>query len=405
MLVNKKNDMTPYDMARRPAKQYPFLLPVMWLGSFVMTLRFNLKIDKSGLKGIKPPYIVLATHQGFSDYYIAPLAMFPRRAMFVSDMEGFAGFGNWLYRGFGCIPKRRYVNSMSVVKNIKYGLSQGQAVFVYPESRHSNVGTTSYIPKNMGKFAKSMNVPLVILSCNGSYLANPFWDEEHTRNSKIRAKMELICTKEELNSISADELQTIIEQKLNYDEYRYQKENNILIKDKNRAVGLHKALYQCKNCNTLFNMTSYESFIKCNKCNNVWELSEDGSLIDKKTSNEIHIPDYYEWQRSEAIKNLPVNPITYKVRIEALPNEFGFINMGEGELEFNLDEFILKFKDKELHFPHKIRESVQTEYNYRGKGSCIVLSTSDCCYYIYSDDLKFQPTYLQFLGEYLYSKK
>ena len=48
---------------------------------------------------MKPPYLVLSTHQGFSDYYIAPLALFPHRANYVSDMEGFAAFErDWLYR-------------------------------------------------------------------------------------------------------------------------------------------------------------------------------------------------------------------------------------------------------------------------------------------------------------------
>lgn len=58
-----------------------------------------------------------------------------------------------------------------------------------------------------------------------------------------------------------------------------------------------------------------------------------------------------------------------------------------------------------LHFRHKIRESVQTEYNYRNKGKCIVLSTTSCCYYLYSDDQSFEPTELQFIGEKLYEKE
>ena len=35
-----------------------------------------------------------------------------------------------------------------------------------------------------------------------------------------------------------------------YDDYRYQKENGILIKEKYRAEGLHKVLYQCPHCMT-----------------------------------------------------------------------------------------------------------------------------------------------------------
>lgn len=404
MLVNKKRNMTPYDMARRPAKQYPILMPLLWAGSWVMTRQFGLKVDKSGLKGIKPPYLVIATHQGFSDYYIAPLAMFPRRAMYVSDMEGYAAFGNWLYRGLGCIPKRRFVADISVIRNIKYGLKKGQAVFVYPESRHSNVGTTAYISSEMARLCKMLKVPVVTLTANGSYLANPFWDEEHTRRVPMRAKMELLCDAERLATIDQQELQDLIENKLQYDEYRYQQDNNILIKDAKRAEGLHKALYKCRCCGVSNLMTSSGSSIKCGGCGTKWELTEDGWLVDDKTNSKTHIPDWYEWQRGYEIDNIDGLSEKYEVRVEALPNEYGFVDLGNGMLELDANEFVLTIDGKRMSFPHWIRESVQTEYNYRGKGMAIVLSTADCCYYIYSDDKRFQPTRLQFIGEYLYQQ-
>lgn len=429
MLVNKKGDMTPYDMARKPAKQYPVLLPLIWGGAWALTRQFQLKIDRIGMDGIKPPYLVFATHQGFSDYYIGPLALFPHRAMYVSDMEGFAGFGNWLYRGLGCIPKRRYVSDVSVVKNIQYGLSKGQSVVIYPESRHSNVGTTAYIPKNLGKLAKMMKVPVVVLSAKGSYLANPFWDEEHTRKVPMEAQLQCICRAEKLQEISAKELQTRIEKHLQYDEYRYQQEKGFLVKEPNRGEGLHKALYQCISCKKEFGMQSEGSTLSCTCCGSSWKLSQDGWLVAEKDASKIHIPDWYEWQRTQAIRMLEerekvkVSQVseeqrvvkdtqlseewqeTYSIRVEALPNQYGFVDMGEGELVLNREEFLLRVGKQEWHFPHKNRESVQTEYNYRGKGMCIVLSTKDCCYYLYSQEEHFQPTRFQMIGEYLYQEQ
>ena len=118
MLHNKKKNWKPFDMNKKPVKQYPFLVPFIWGASWLMTRRFRLKIEKENMEHIRPPYLVLSTHQGFSDYYIAPLALFPHRANYVSDIEGFAAFGEWLYRGIGCIGKRRYVSDVAVVKNI-----------------------------------------------------------------------------------------------------------------------------------------------------------------------------------------------------------------------------------------------------------------------------------------------
>jgi len=97
MLNNKKKDMTPYDMSEKPCRQNIFLLLLIWLGSYIATRRSYLKIDRTGINGLKPPYIVLSWHQGFMDYYISPLALFPHRANYISDVEGFAAYGKLLY--------------------------------------------------------------------------------------------------------------------------------------------------------------------------------------------------------------------------------------------------------------------------------------------------------------------
>lgn len=436
MLINKKKDMTPFDMKQKPSKQYFFLLPIMWLGSFILTRQFNLKIEKKNMDKIKPPYLVIATHQGFSDYYIGPLALFPRRAIYVSDMEGFAAFGKWLYRGLGCIGKRRYVADINVMNNIKYAIDNGQSVVLYPESRHSNVGTTAYIPKNIGRLVKTFGIPLVVLSAKGSYLANPFWDEENTRKVPMKAFLECVYTAEKVKNLSADDIQNEVEKRLFYDEYYYQHKNNILIKDKNRAAGLHKALYQCVKCASKYSMKSHDIYIECENCNSKWQLTEDGWLEPEfdtsnqsleyetnisftrltendKSKKSIHIPDWYEWCRKQVIDEIEekgINEKVFSVKVEALPNEYGFVELGEGKLILKEEGFELQYKnvngiDDKLFFPHKIRESVQTEYNYRGKGMCIVLSTKECCYYLYSNDKDFQVTELQFIGEYLYLKQ
>ncbi|MBQ4282761.1 MAG: 1-acyl-sn-glycerol-3-phosphate acyltransferase [Lachnospira sp.] len=413
MLNNKKKDMTPFDMKREPMTQKWYLMPLVWGGSWIMTRQFKLKIIKKNMQGLKLPFLVVSTHQGFADYYITPLALFPHRANYVSDMEGFAAFGEWLYRAIGCIGKRRYVSDGLVVKNIKRALDKGQPVVVYPESRHSNVGATAYIPPNIGKLVKMMKVPLVILSVHGSYLANPFWDEEHTRKITIEALIECVYSAEEVAKLSAEAIQRTVEERLQYDEYRWQQENNILITEANRAEGLHKALYQCRRCGTEFSMKTYGDSLRCEKCNAKWELTSSGWLelqesgVAQKgegddTSLRVHIPDWYEWQRTNVIREIEAGNYgeEFKVRVEALPNAKGFVSLGEGKLLHNKEGFYLEIQGETMYFDHTSRESVQTEYNYRGRGACIVLSIKDCCYYTYSDDERFNPTKIQFAGEY-----
>ena len=296
MLNNRKKDMTPFPMEKAPVKQYPFLLPVIWGGSWLMTRQFSLKITRR-LRGVRPPWLVVSTHQGFSDYYIAPLALFPHRANYVSDMEGFAAFGEWLYRGIGCIGKRRYVPDYTVVKNMKKAVANRQSVVVFPESRHSNAGVTVRIPSNMGKLAKLMGIPVVTLTVHGSYLANPFWDEEHTRKTPMEAKLECVYTREELDGAGEDEIQKRIEEALSYDEYAWQWEKRIRITAPGRAEGLHKPLYRCRACQKSFEMESEGARLFCKACGAEWEMDEYGRLIREKEC--LRIPAWYEWEREE----------------------------------------------------------------------------------------------------------
>ena len=190
---------------------------------------------------------------------------------------------------------------------------------------------------------------------------------------------------------------------MRYDEYKWQWEEKIAITYPRRAEGLHMALYQCRSCGEAFYMKSKGSSLFCEACGSGWEMDEYGRLVGEKKKITA-IPDWYEWQRGEVEKEIRNG--TYRcefaVRVEALPNAKGFIPMGEGRLVQEESGFTLSVQNRELFFDHRSRESVQTEYNYRDRGPCIVLSDKDCCYYIYSDDPEFCPTKIQFAGEYYY---
>lgn len=419
-LVNKSKDMTAFNMKEKPVRQF---LPIAWLlwgASYIMTAR-RLRIEKIGMENVKPPFLVISTHQGFSDYYIAPRALFPMRANYVSDMEGFAAYGKWLYKHGGCIGKRRYVPDASVIKNIKYALSTlKQPVVIFPESRHSDIGITSTLPSNLGRLVKYFGVPLVILSMHGSYLANPFWDEKNARKVKMSARLEKVYSADDIRLLPAEEIQKTIEQKLAYDEYKWQIENKIKIPYKKRAEGLHLPLYKCIKCEEEGLMTSSGSHLTCTACGSVWEMTEYGQLEDQSTLDKLHIPDWYRRERTKVLEEINQNMykgIDIPVTVEALPNEKGFVNLGSGRLKHDIYGYILSIDDTQneavkslpdafpLHFPSRNMPSLQTEYNYRKKGKCIVLSTKDCCYYIYSESPDFIVTKLEFATEILSDNK
>lgn len=411
-LVNKKRDMTPFDMQQAPCRQSPLLLPLIWAASWLQTKPLGLKIRKDKMKGFKPPYLLISAHQGFSDYAIAPLALFPHRAAYISDIEGFAAYGKALYRGIGCIAKRRFTPDYAVIRQIKKVLFENRDILVlFPEARHSDIGTNAEISSSVARLIRCLGVPVATLAIHGSYLTNPFWDETHTRKAKLEAEIAPCFTPEETQTLSEEEIMAKINRRLAYDEYAWQKANRIRIAEKKRAEGLHLPLYQCPVCKKEYQMASAGSEIFCRACGERWTLGEYGELEGKNFS---HPPDWYEWQRRNTEEEAQKGEYQFssKVAIEALPNEKGFLPLGTGRLTHTEQGFLLegttpltRKNETCLFFPTRRLESIQTEYDYRKKGPCVVLSTRDCCYYLYPADQACSVTKIRFAAEYFYRKQ
>ena len=78
--------------------------------------------------------------------------------------------------------------------------------------------------------------------------------------------------------MTVEEINEVIQKEMEYNEYDYQKENNILIKKKTRAEGLNKILYQCPHCKKEGKMYSKGHELYCEECGKRWNFNEDGTL-------------------------------------------------------------------------------------------------------------------------------
>ena len=165
----KKIDTTPFDTKRIPPKQNLFFMPFIWLACWIITKKSGLKIEKVNMKGLKPPFLVLGTHHSFTDFYVTPLALMPYRANYVSELEGFEAFGEWLYRQAGCLGTRKFISDIDLVRNIKRCMQRKGILVLYPEARYANVGTASKLPTSLDKMIKLLDVPVVVLNMHGNY--------------------------------------------------------------------------------------------------------------------------------------------------------------------------------------------------------------------------------------------
>ncbi|MCL1917036.1 MAG: 1-acyl-sn-glycerol-3-phosphate acyltransferase [Peptococcaceae bacterium] len=413
----------PFDSLKIPPKQNLFAIPFLWLYCWIVTRKGRLKIHKVRMKGLKPPFLVLATHHSFTDFYVTPLTLFPHRANYVSELEGFELFGEWVYRQVGCLGTRRFISDFALVKNIKKVIDRKGILVLYPEARYANVGTNSKLPDSVGKLAKMLKVPVVVLNMRGNYLQSPLWNLKIRREARMEATITQAYTAEELAGAPLADVQKNLQALLTYDEYAWQYEQKLAITYSKRAEGIEIALYMCPVCTSEFKMRTKNANLFCAHCGSQWHMTQYGKMELVKTSADYralnrgvdfsHIPNWYEWERFQVEQEIEAGHyrLTQKVHIEALPNAVNFIDLGNGILTHDESGFSLTFteygekEEKTLVFACESMNSIHTEYDYRRNGQCVVLSTQDNSYFLFPKEHGFNTTKIQFATEYLYERK
>jgi transcription elongation factor Elf1 len=224
--------------------------------------------------------------------------------------------------------------------------------------------------------------------------------------------MNLLLTKEETQKLPVEEINTRITKAFKYDEYTWQKEKKVRVKDAARAEGLHKVLYQCPACKTEYKMATSKATLRCESCGKTWEMSEYGELRALSGETEFsHIPDWYEWERANVRQEVAEGTYSQDVemRIESLPNAKGFVVFSEaGNLTHNMEGFNLTGaydgESFDLTWAATTMHSCHIEYNYMGRGDCIDLNTTDDTFYLFPKGDNFAVTKIALATEELYNQ-
>lgn len=407
-----KDNFERFDMVKKPIKCKWYLKPIAWAISLPSTFIHHCHIEKINMEGIKPPYLLLGNHNAFYDMKVSLRATFPHIGNYVVAIDGFIG-REQLLRNIGCICKRKFTNDILLVKHLMHVVKNKGIAVLYPEARYSLCGTTAPLPSSLGKLCKLLKVPVVTIMCNGHHINHPFWNTRNERKVKpTNATMKLLLTPEDIQNLSSDEINSLLVKEFQYDDYQWQKDNNIVVDDKNRAVGLEKILYQCPHCKTEYKMISLGNTLSCKACNKTWEMTELGNLKASKGDTEFsHIPDWYEWERDnirEEIKSGSYSSGELNVSVESLPNAKAFIKLGEGIMTHDMNGFKVQIKDKdgevhEMIKPVETMYSCHVEYEYLFKhGDCVDLNTLQDTWYVYPKDKDFSVTKMAIATEELY---
>ncbi|MBO4229460.1 MAG: 1-acyl-sn-glycerol-3-phosphate acyltransferase [Clostridia bacterium] len=407
-----EDSIVRFDMKKPPRKCMWFLKPVAWLLCIPGVIAHRTKIEKIGIKGLKPPYLLLGNHNAFFDMKVSGWATFPKFGNYVVAIDGFIG-REWLLRSIGCICKRKFTNDLYLIKHLRRVIDQKGIAVIYPEARYSLCGTTAPLPGGLGRLCKMLNVPVVTLICHGHHINHPFWNTRRERGVKpTEATMELLLRPEDLQKMSEAEINRLLVKQFQYDDFQWQKDRGIRVADPNRAQGLEKILYQCPCCRTEYRMRSEGVELFCDACGKRWRMSELGELSAENGETEFsHIPDWYEWERDNVRHE--VESGTYStgllpVHVKSLPNAKRFIDLGHGTMIHDENGFTVRV-ERENGQTQEMRKTVPSlyschiEYEYLFRyGDCVDLNTLDDTWYVFPEEVPFSVTKMALATEELY---
>ena len=390
--VNYKNPKK-YKTAKYPIRQPIYLTWLIQMLSKMMLIGKEHKVEKFNMEGLKPPYLLLSNHMSFVDFELVSLGTYPHRVNNVVNIDGFY-MRAWLLEWIGAICTRKFTTDLHLVRSIRKVLDRGDVLCMYPEARYSPCGTTSYLPESLGMLVKKCKVPVVAVVHHGNYLHSPFWNFRKKRKVSLYTTFTKIWDPEDLEKLSVEEINEGLKQALTYDDYKYQKENGILITEPYRAEGLNKILYQCPSCKTEHKMESEGAELFCTECGKRWYLNEDGTLKALEGETEFsHIPDWFEWERSEVRAEIERGEYKFEddVEVYSLPRCYKYEPLGFGKLTHDPEEgFILTghYRDKDYRIQRTPLQtnSLHVEYDFlRIKPFDLVdISTENDSFYCYT---------------------
>ena len=351
----------PY-VRRKPWKQLPLLRYIIKWYSTVDLMRVGFKANRIGMEklGKDEPCLILMNHSCFTDMEIVGKLFGDRRYSIVCTRDAMVG-KNWLMRLLGCITTTKYITDLPLVQDMVYAVRKlNSSVVMYPEAMYSFDGTATVLPDSLPKCLKLLNVPVIMVRTHGAFLRDPLYNGLQLRKTKITADVEYLLSPEEIKAKSANELKEILDTAFTFDDFRYQQENKIRIKEKFRADGLERVLYKCPNCQTEGKMVGKGIHLTCEHCQKTYELTEYGFLKALNGETEIdHVPDWYLWERESVRKELEEGTYLFEedVAIYMMVDAKCLYKVGDGHLRHSKDGFHLTGCDGKLDYSQKAESS------------------------------------------------
>lgn len=311
---------------------------------------FNRSVDLKKYK--KKQFILIGNHASRADYVYASLAVGPtiplnfvlaRNEFYRSHLQGIVNLVN-------CIPKKNFVPDTLTIRAITSVIKNGGNLCFFPEGMSSVSGAQQPVALGTGKMLKHYKLPVLCIKIKGGYLTNVKFNL-FERPGKTEVELFELFSPEELENLTAEEIQSKVDEVLYNDDYEWNLGNNYKYKSSNIAQNIHQLLFKCPVCGKEYSITDYDGKIACINCglsvgiDNTYKFILPPNMFLPATPAK-----WYEWER-RIIRKEVLSPdflLSEKVALGVLPEDCYLKNQAtstpSGEGVLTLDKSGLKFK-------------------------------------------------------------
>jgi len=318
-------------VGRPPAAVY---YPVYALGSLFFRLKYNIHVDRSGIKGTSGPAIVLAPHVSNKDHILTAMGVYPRRPTFVLSEHFMTGGLRGILTFMRTISKKMFCADTKAVMRIIRAVREGNTVILFPEGRLTWYGRSLEITDGTAELVKQLGVDLLCVTSNGAGRTLPKW-AKYGRRGRIEIKSEVMLTAEQVKSMTVPEIEAVIRAGIKHDEELQLPD--VRFRTKDTTAGADGIIWVCPNCRdaSAKSIIAGKGHIGCSCCGLDVTVDEYGKLTGMPEEYGIRsIADWYEYCASTVDIS---KPLVMPVSISATDDE-GYLQHDVGLGMMTVDE-------------------------------------------------------------------
>jgi 1-acyl-sn-glycerol-3-phosphate acyltransferase len=346
---------------------------------------------------IEAPAIILTNHTSFYDFLYTAAAMYPNRVTYLAARKMFFEPGTGFFlRLARAIPKSlMQADSTATIKSLRILKKKG-IISIFPEGQISPSGRSLTPAFSIAKLIKKSKVNVYMVKHFGAGLVNPPWSKKSFKG-RIETVKELIISKEELVDMDLETIYKVVCDKLYYSasEDNLKKQYKYKLND---IANLENVIYQCPSCGHE-GLVAEKVQLRCPKCNIILKYDEYGLL------NGLGIDQLFMKQEESVRKQIDEDEnyqISGKTRLMTFKDQ-ALVEVGSGTLTIKNFEYVYQGtmlgETKEFIFMAKNIPSLPSDI-----GRNVQIYEGDVIYQ-FEMDVKWLPTKMVHVGEYLYHLK